>query len=122
MLHTTPIPIPVQRLLRKVGADIHDARRRRRISTEVMAARCSISRSTLHKLEKGHPGVGLGVYLTVLFVLGMTDRLSGIADPKNDSVGLQLEAEQLPQRIREKSLATLKKKPRKQREKKGSPQ
>ena len=42
----------------------------------------------------------MGIYATVLFVLGLADRLADIADPKNDPVGLQLEEERLPQRIR----------------------
>jgi hypothetical protein len=33
-------------------------------------------------------------------VMGMSERLADIADPKNDPVGLQLEEEHLPQRIR----------------------
>jgi hypothetical protein len=32
--------------------------------------------------------------------MGMTERLANIADPKSDAVGLQLEEEHLPQRIR----------------------
>ena len=46
------------------------------------------------------PGVAIGIYATVLFVLGMADRLGDLAAPKNDPVGLQLEEENLPQRIR----------------------
>ena len=55
---------------------------------------------TLIKIEKGDPGVSIGSYATVLFVLGMADRLGDLAAPKNDPVGLQLEEENLPQRIR----------------------
>jgi hypothetical protein len=40
------------------------------------------------------------LYATVLFVLGLVDRLADLADAKNDSAGLQLEEENLPQRIR----------------------
>ena len=65
-----------------------------------MAERAFISRMTLNKVEKGDPGVSLGIYATVLFVLGMTDRLAELADPRHDAVGLGLEAERLPQRIR----------------------
>jgi len=93
-------PIPATRALRKLGNDIRDARRRRRIPTEIAAARASISRTTLVKIEKGDPGVAIGNYAVILFVLGMADRLSDLADPKNDAVGLQLEEERLPQRIR----------------------
>jgi transcriptional regulator with XRE-family HTH domain len=93
-------PIPVRRALRKLGHDIRDARRRRRIPVAIMAERASISRMTLNKAEKGEPGVSMGTYAMVLFVLGMADRLADLADPKNDAVGLALEEEHLPQRIR----------------------
>jgi hypothetical protein len=73
--------------LRKLGHDVRDARRRRRIPVAIAAARASISRTTLVKIEKGDPGVGIGIYATVLFVLGMIDRLAELADPTHDSVG-----------------------------------
>lgn len=93
------LPIPVRHALRKLGHDVRDARRRRRIPVAIAAQRASISRTTLVKIEKGDPGVGIGIYATVLFVLGMVDRLADLADPKHDTVGLQLEEEHLPQRI-----------------------
>jgi hypothetical protein len=42
----------------------------------------------------------LGHYATVLFVLGMVERLGDLADVKTDTVGLELEDERLPKRIR----------------------
>ena len=94
------LPIPVRRAVRKLGQDIRDARLRRRIPTAVMAERASISRTTLNKIEKGDPGVSLGNYANVLFVLGMAERLGDLVDVKTDTVGLGLEEERLPQRIR----------------------
>ena len=94
------LPIPVRSALRKLGRDFRDARRRRRIPAAIAAQRASISRTTLVKVEKGDPGVAIGIYATVLFVLGMADRLADLVAPKNDIVGLQLEEENLPQRIR----------------------
>jgi DNA-binding XRE family transcriptional regulator len=93
-------PVPVTRAVRKLGHDIRDARRRRRIPAAILAERASISRTTLHKVEQGDPGVSLGTSATVLFVLGMIDQLAGLADPKLDAVGLELEEEHLPERIR----------------------
>lgn len=55
---------------------------------------------TLNKIEKGFSGVSLGNYATVLFALGMADRLADVADARHDSVGLELEEERLPERIR----------------------
>jgi hypothetical protein len=94
------VPIPVERALVKLGADIRDARRRRRIPTAVMAERATIVRATLQKAEKGDPGVSMGTYATLLFVLGMTDRLAEVADARFDTTGLALEEERLPKRIR----------------------
>ncbi len=59
-----------------------------------------MTRATLHKLEKGEPGVAMGIYATVLFVLGMLDRLGEVAEASRDQVGMALEEEALPQRIR----------------------
>ena len=47
------LPIPVIRALRKVGQDINHARRRRRITIELMAKRAGVSRATIGKIEKG---------------------------------------------------------------------
>jgi DNA-binding XRE family transcriptional regulator len=94
------LPLPVLRALRKLGGNIRDARRRRRIPTTTMAERASISRTTLGKVEKGNPGVQLGIYATVLFVLGLTNRLADLADLRHDEAGLEMEEERLPQRIR----------------------
>lgn len=93
------LPIPVRRALRKVGSDIADARKRRRISTETMCQRAMISRPTLAKIEGGDPDVSIGKYATVLFILGMTERLIDIADPSHDLLGMDLESENLPKRI-----------------------
>lgn len=94
------LPIPVRRALRKLGQDISDSRRRRRIPLELMADRADLSRATLGKIEKGDPSVSMGRYATVLFVLGLTERLSSLSDANYDTVGRLLEEENLPQRIR----------------------
>jgi hypothetical protein len=66
----------------------------------IAAERASISKPTLIRVERGDPSVSIGSYATVLFVMGMADRLADLADPRNDTVGLQLEEENLPKRIR----------------------
>jgi transcriptional regulator with XRE-family HTH domain len=90
----------VVRGLQKLGGDIRDARRRRRIPTEILAERASMSRVTLYKIERGDAGVAIGNYAAVLFALGLADRLADVADPMHDAVGRELEEERLPQRVR----------------------
>ena len=94
------LPIPVRKALRKLGQDIRDARLRRRIPTAIMSQRALVTRTTLHKVERGDPTVAMGTYCTVLFVLGMTERLAELADARFDRLGLVLEEERLPKRIR----------------------
>jgi len=94
------LPIPIKRALNTLGNDIRNARRRRRIPSALLAERASISRTTLVKIEKGEPGVSLGAYASVLMSLGLIERLSSLADSKQDEIGLMLEEERLPERIR----------------------
>src|SRR5262249_14963973 len=101
-----PLPLPVKRALAKLGEDIRIARLRRRITTAMMAERAFITRTTLRKVERGNPGVSLGIYATVLFVLGLTPRLAELADTRTDEIGLQLEEERLPQRVRQSNKAS----------------
>ncbi len=94
------LPLRVQRTLAKLGSDIQDARKRRRIPVRVMADRALIAPGTLIKIERGDPGVAIGFYASVLFVLGMAERLGDIVDAARDELGLALESEKLPKRVR----------------------
>ena len=85
--------------LKKMGNDLRDARRRRRISTTTLAERARISRATLYRIEKGDAGVSMSSYTAVIFALGLIDRLSDAFDARHDAVGLGLEAEQMPKNI-----------------------
>ncbi len=96
----TSLPIPVKRALHTLGSDIRDAPRRRRLPMALLAERAFLSRTTLTKIERGEPGVSAGAYATVLFVLGMVDRLADLVDARHDSVGRALDEERLPERVR----------------------
>jgi transcriptional regulator with XRE-family HTH domain len=93
-------PAAVRRTLRKLGADIHDARRRRRLPMAVVAERAFTSRSTLQRIEAGDANVGIGIYAAVLQALGLLDGLGEIADISRDSVGQALASAELPERVR----------------------
>ena len=83
----------------KLGLDISVARKKRGISTVSMAERAFISRNTLAKLEKGDPSVSIGIYASVLSLLGLVDRLGQVADRSEDEIGLDLDEDNLPKRI-----------------------
>jgi transcriptional regulator with XRE-family HTH domain len=96
---TISLPLPVRGLLKKLGEDISDARKRRRISTATMAERARISRPTLLRLERGDASVSLGIFATVLFILDLHQRMADLADAAHDRLGLDLQSETLPKRI-----------------------
>jgi transcriptional regulator with XRE-family HTH domain len=95
----------VRRILRKLGADIRDARRRRRLPMAVVAERAFTSRSTLQKIEAGDPNVSIGIYAAVLLALGLLGGLGEIADISRDSAGQALASAALPKRVRLKNVA-----------------
>lgn len=92
-------PIPVNRALKKLGQDIKDARKRRRIPTQLMAERACLARATLNKIEKGDGTVAMQHYIKVLFVLGMVNRVNELADVRFDTLGQHLDEANLPKRI-----------------------
>jgi len=93
-------PAAVRRALRKLGTDIHDARRRRQLTMSVVADRAFTTRATLQRVEEGDPSVGMGIYAAVLHALGLLDGLADVADIGVDVQGQILGAAQLPKRVR----------------------
>lgn len=90
----------VRRTLRKLGADLSEARRRRRLPMAVVAERAFTSRSTLQRVEAGDASVSVGIYAAVLQALGLLDGLGQLADIARDDIGRKLASTDLPKRIR----------------------
>ena len=90
----------MRKTLAKLGEDIRDARRRRRLPMAVVADRAFTSRSTLQRVEQGDAAVSVGIYAAVLQALGLLEGLGQLADPAVDSVGQAMAVESLPRRVR----------------------
>ncbi|MHB1194466.1 MAG: helix-turn-helix domain-containing protein [Longimicrobiales bacterium] len=86
--------------MKNVGADLSAARRRRRLSQSVVAARALTTRQTVARIEAGDPSVAWGTWATVCFALGLLDRLEEVAAVEHDELGLALEGARLPRRVR----------------------
>lgn len=82
-----PLPASVHLALIKLGKDMKSARRRRRLSMQLVAQRAGISRSTLARMEKGDASVSMGAYAAVLFALGLLNLLRDVVDAGKDSFG-----------------------------------
>jgi transcriptional regulator with XRE-family HTH domain len=92
--------LPGTNALRKLGRDLALARRKRGLSTADMASRLFVSRDTLWRLERGDATVAMGTLAAALFVLQMHHRLADLAAPETDGLGLHLDEQRLPKRIR----------------------
>jgi len=78
-----------QNILAEFGENIKLARLRRKLSATQVAERADISRPTLASIEKGVPGVSMGAYVQVLFVLGLEADLLKVAT--DDTLGRKLQ-------------------------------
>lgn len=94
------LPAVSRSALAKLGSDLSLARRRRRLTIALVAERALVGRNTITRVERGDPGVSIGIYATVLFIYGMTERLADLADARFDATGLGLEQDNLPKRVR----------------------
>ena len=97
------LPVLLADQLRKLGADIAIARKRRRIALVDMAKRMMVSLETVQRLEKGDPAVGIGIVATALWVLGLHGRIGELITPEKDIVGLQEDLRRLPGAKRRRS-------------------
>ena len=65
-----------------------------------------VSVPTLRALESGTSGVSIGSLAMALLALGMLSRLGDLVDVGQDDIGLLMEIDALPKRIRPRKGAT----------------
>jgi transcriptional regulator with XRE-family HTH domain len=96
---TIPVLVPrVSRLLSELGGRLKLARLRRKYSSETVAQRAGITRTTLSKAEQGDPGVALGVYARVMQVLRLEEDLALLA--LDDELGRKLQDAEIIPKLR----------------------
>lgn len=78
-----------KRLLVELGENIRLARLRRNLSIRIIAERVGVSVNTVASLEKGLPGVSIGVVANVLHALGLAEDIGSLA--KDDALGRKLQ-------------------------------
>ena len=83
------LPQEAVNALAKLGADLAVARLRRHESLRSWAQRLGISVPTLMKMERGGPGVSMGIYATALWMMGRASALAELAVPETDRSALE---------------------------------
>ncbi|MEI7948490.1 MAG: helix-turn-helix domain-containing protein [bacterium] len=96
----TPLPLPVDRAIKKLGADLSLARRRRKMTQAMLAERLGTSIMTVRRMEGGHPGTALQYLARALQVFGALEKLNALLDSSQDTVGLIMMDERVPVRVR----------------------
>lgn len=96
---TNPLPQEVGEIAAKLGARILAARIARRWRQQDVASRTGYSRVTVRAVEKGDPKTGLGIYLHVLWVMGLTREVELVADPGLDRDGLSIALDSAHKRV-----------------------
>ncbi|WP_334147876.1 helix-turn-helix domain-containing protein [Hyphomicrobium sp.] len=98
-----PVPsLRMQAELRKLGEDIAIARKKRRFTQQRLAEGAGVNVATIRRLESGDGGVSLGVLAMVMLTLGEHNRLANLLDVAKDDIGLTLDVNALPKRVRPK--------------------
>lgn len=87
----TVMPPAAHQALRALGENLAIARVRRRESQRAWAKRVGCSVPTLIRLERGDPGVGIGIYATALWLIGRVGALPEVAAPASDRGALERE-------------------------------
>lgn len=78
-----------KRILEQLGESLKLTRLRRKFTTEIVAERANISRTTLWNLEKGKPTTSIVTLLRVLSVYGLENDILKLAD--DDVLGRKLQ-------------------------------
>lgn len=75
--------------LQRFGENLRLARKRRKITAQMMSERANLSVMTLRALERGSPNVSMCNYMAVIACLGFEDDIAKVAE--NDVVGRDLQ-------------------------------
>jgi transcriptional regulator with XRE-family HTH domain len=71
--------------LASLGQRILLQRKKLKVAAESVALAAAISRITLHRIEKGEPGVSMGAYISVIIALGLNLSIQEVAPKLNDA-------------------------------------
>ena len=85
----TVMPPAAEQALRGLGENLTIARVRRKESQRTWAKRVGCSVPTLIRMERGDPGVGMGIYATALWLIGRVGALPEMAAPGTDRGALE---------------------------------
>ena len=101
------LPEEARSALVSLGEHLALARLRRMESQRQWAKRIGVSVPTLIRMERGDPGVGIGIFVTALWMIGRAVALAEIADPAKDLGALESDVRDAVRRRSVRSRASI---------------
>ena len=89
--HNEFLPPQAAQAIAALGHNLALARLRRKESLRSWALRMGVAVRTVQRMEKGDPGVGMGVYALALWTMGRSQDLAQMGLPEHDMGALDLE-------------------------------
>ena len=86
-----------------MGENISSWRRMFNLTSEELAEKAAVSRTTISRVENGDPSVSFTTMLSIYKVLGILDSVVMATDPYETDIGRLRADQQLPQRVRRRS-------------------
>jgi len=93
-------PYLVEHGLRRLGANLRQARIRRGLTIENVAQRIGTGPRAVMDAEKGKPSTGIAVYAALLWAFDLLPQLEQVADPSADKEGVALDERRGRARVR----------------------
>ena len=85
---TAAPPYPVEKTIKRIGANLRTARLRRNLSIEQVAEKIGAGMRAIRAAEQGKITTGIGVYIALLWAYDLLDPAMELADPSKDDTGL----------------------------------
>ena len=93
--HNDFLPPQALHCVKDLGKGLALARLRRKESLRSWAARMGVAVRTVQRMEKGDPGVGMGIYALAIWLMGRTQALADVSAPEHDMAALDVEIQRL---------------------------
>ncbi len=83
-------PYPVERAIKRLGANLRTARLRRNLTIEKIGEKIGTGPRAVSDAEKGKVSTGIAVYTALLWAYDLLGPMNELADPALDEEGLSL--------------------------------
>ena len=83
-------PYPVERAIKRLGANLRTARLRRNLTIEEIGEKIGTGPRAVSDAEKGKVSSGIAVYTALLWAYDLLGPMNELADPALDDEGLSL--------------------------------